>query len=137
MFKEYATGKINYQTMAQKCFKNSIEYQNNNNIKVFESLGLYDATYINEVCPVFCLNEHDGLVKQCNDLRFYLANSKHDNQYNEQYNKHCISYINQSGVDVEGLSDIILIETKSIEIFFSIIKSNIEFFQTIQKREVK
>jgi len=127
MYKEYQDGKITYREACQERFKHAKEYQKKSTFDIFESLDMFDSSYLNDVCPSFMLNCNDGQVKQENDLRFWIANSKFDNSDQEQYNTHLI-YL--SGVSGES---VLLFETTDINIFYSVIKSNFEIFEAMQK----
>lgn len=130
MYKEYQNGEITYREACQERFKHAKEYQKKITFDIFESLDMFDSSYLNDTCPSFMLNCNDGQVKQENDLRFWIANSKFDNIDQEQYNTHLI-YL--SGVSGES---VLLFETTDINIFYSVIKSNFEIFEAIQ-REVR
>ena len=131
MFKEYATGKITYREACQKRFKHAKEYQKKITFDIFDSLDMFDSSYLNDVCPSFMLNYNDGQVKQENDIRFWIANSKYDNSDEEQYNTHMIYLSGYSGENV------LLFETTDIDIFYSVIKSNLKTFKTIQREARK
>ena len=130
MFKEYENGKITYREACQARFNHAKEYQKKITFDIFESLDMFDSSYLNDVCPSFMLNCNDGQVKQENDIRFWIANSKYDNSDQEQYNTHMIYLSGYSGENV------LLFETTDIDIFYSVIKSNLKTFKTIQ-REVR
>lgn len=130
MYKEYEDGKITYREAMQERFKHSKEYKKEITFDVFESLNMFDATYMNEVCPSFALNSNDGQNTQENDIRFWIANSEFDNSDQEQYNTHIIYLSGESGEQCQ------LFETDDINVFYSVIKSNLETFEAIQ-REVR
>ena len=127
MYKEYQEGTITYREACQERFKHAQEYQKKITFDIFNSLDMFDSSYLNDVCPSFMLNSNDGQVEQENDIRFWIANSSIDDSEQEQYNTHMI-YL--SGVTGENA---LLFETTDISIFYSVIKSNLEIFETIQK----
>lgn len=127
MYKEYQDGEITYRQACQERFKHAKEYQKKITFDIFESLNMFDSSYLNDVCPSFMLNCNDGQVKQENDLRFWIANSKFDNSDQEQYNTHLIYLSGYSGESV------LLFETTDINVFYSVIKSNFKIFEAIQK----
>ena len=92
---------------------------------------MFDSSYLNDVCPSFMLNSDDGQVTQENDIRFWIANSSIDNSEQEQYNTHMI-YL--SGVSGEN---VLLFETTDINVFYSVIKSNLKTFEAMQREERK
>ncbi len=130
MYKEYEDGKITYREAMQERFRHSKEYKKEITFDVFESLNMFDVTYMNDVCPSFMLNSNDGQVTQENDIRFWIANSSIDDSEQEQYNTHIIYLSGESGEERQ------LFETDDINVFYSVIKSNLETFEAIQ-REVR
>ena len=102
------------------------EYQKDVTLDIFESFNMFDSSYANDIAPSFMLNSNDGQVTQENDIRFWLANSEIDNFEEEQYNTHMIYLSGYSGENV------LLFETTDINIFYSVIKSNLDLFETIQ-----
>ena len=131
MFTEYEQSKITYREACQARFDHAKEYQKKITFKVFDSFDMFDSSYLNDVCPSFMLNSDDGQVTQENDIRFWIANSSIDNSEQEQYNTHMI-YL--SGVSGEN---VLLFETTDINVFYSVIKSNLKTFEAMQREERK
>ena len=126
MYTEYQEGKITYREAMKARFNEAKEYQKDVTLNIFESFNMFDSSYANDIAPSFMLNSNDGQVTQENDIRFWLANSEIDNSEEEQYNTHMIYLSGYSGENV------LLFETTDINIFYSVIKSNLDLFETIQ-----
>jgi len=115
-----------YIKLTKKRWPKSKEYQKQRTNTIFNELGFYNSSWLNDLAPSYIMsNENNSKEFERNEqiLKVFFPNSKKYNLDKEQFNTYTLD-LNQNNL---------LFETKYYCELLSIIKSNMIIFKNIME----
>ena len=124
--REESKMKLNSTEMLKEHFKDAKDYLNPNTKIDMERLGFYDSTWYQEFTPSYLLCDDKANVQ----IKVWFPNSlKIDDEMN--FTNYAISYVNE----YKKIWDDEIFTSKELSEILGFIKSNIELFNQLIKRE--